>query len=506
MASPPEFRYHYIRGTSGDLQVLAAHLRDLAHPGITEIVPSYETIMVEYRSARISFAALQALIAQAKRNSLTVSQERGRLVEVPVRYDGTDLPTVSERLGLPIEEIVRLHSAREYRVSALGFTPGFPFLSAVDDRLRLPRRGIPHPSVPANTVAMADFQTGVYPSGTPGGWHLLGQALTAVYDPQRADPFLIHPGDRVRFVPATGDAPPAPQPLSLLPSDPQYPALQVEAPGLLDIMVDAGRFGLAHFGLARSGPHDSIAASAANRLVGNPDDATLLEMHVHGPTFRVLAETVLASAGAGFRLLVNNHAVRPYVSVGVQPGDEVAVEFCGGQVAYLSAAGGLASERFAGSTSVDLNGLIGQPLRAGDVLGVVELRSPWPGQTFTPHWWRPRVAHIPVVPGPQFSVEAMEVLTNKPFRVESGNRMGIMLSGSAVPGGQIASEGNPIGAIQITTVGKPIVLLQDRGTIGGYHKPVLIPVQYLHRIVRANPGDLVQFVPSGRALSRPYLK
>lgn len=496
LALESDLRYHYIRSSTSDLQILAAHLRGYAHPGITEIIPSYENILVEYQPGKISLSALQELVVKAEHASRLTAGVSGRLVKVPVCYNGVDLPNLSARLELPEAEIIRLHSEREYRVSALGFTPGFPFLSSVDKRLRLPRRGTPRPKVPANTVAMADFQTGVYPSETPGGWHLLGQALRAVYDPHRDDPFLIHPGDRVRFIPTTGEPPPAPKPLLLLPSNPKYPVLQVEAAGLCDIVVDSGRFGLAHFGLARSGPFNWIAAEIANRLVGNPKGAPLLEMQVHGPTFRVLAPTVLAIAGEGCELKVNNQTVQPYTSVSVQSGDEVVVIFAGGQVAYLSAAGGFESELFAGSASVDLNGLIGEPLRAGEVLGVIEQLPAWPGRIFSPHWWRPRITRVPIVPGPQFTAEAAYALMEKPFQVESGNRMGVILSGNTVPGGQIPSEGNPLGAIQITTTGKPIVLLNDRGTIGGYHKPALIPTKYLHRIARLFPGEFVQFVPA----------
>jgi len=134
----------------------------------------------------------------------------GRTIEIPVHYDGPDLPDVAGRTGLSTQEVIRLHSAPDYHVYAVGFTPGFPFLGEVPEVLRLPRRSTPRPLVPFNAVAIANAQSCVYPLPSPGGWNLLGTALSTVYDPNRAAPFQIAAGGRMRFRPAEGHTPPLP--------------------------------------------------------------------------------------------------------------------------------------------------------------------------------------------------------------------------------------------------------------------------------------------------------
>lgn len=124
----------------------------------------------------------------------------GRLVEIPVRYDGEDLAAVAARLDLGVPEVVTRHTAPTYTVACLGFSRGFPYLDGLDPALRLPRRDTPRPRVPAGAVAIAADQAGIYPQASPGGWHLLGRTDAAIFDPGREPPGLLAPGDRVRFV------------------------------------------------------------------------------------------------------------------------------------------------------------------------------------------------------------------------------------------------------------------------------------------------------------------
>jgi KipI family sensor histidine kinase inhibitor len=95
--------------------------------------------------------------------------------------------------------VIALHSRTTYRVYVVGFVPGFPYMASVDQRLALPRRATPRTRVPAGSVAIAAGQTGIYPSETPGGWHLIGRTPLKAYDAARDEPFAFKPGDRVRF-------------------------------------------------------------------------------------------------------------------------------------------------------------------------------------------------------------------------------------------------------------------------------------------------------------------
>lgn len=127
-----------------------------------------------------------------------------REVAIPVIYGGEagpDLAVVAEQARLTPGQVVELHSSSEYVVFFIGFQPGFPYLGGLDPRLHTPRRAEPRISVPAGSVGIGGSQTGVYPLVSPGGWQLIGQTRTALFDPHRQPPVLLRPGDRVRFVP-----------------------------------------------------------------------------------------------------------------------------------------------------------------------------------------------------------------------------------------------------------------------------------------------------------------
>ncbi|RMH58256.1 MAG: 5-oxoprolinase subunit PxpB [Deinococcus-Thermus bacterium] len=463
-------------------------------PGVTDLVPGYRNLYLEFDPERTSLARLRGLVQRALRE--LPEGEEGQEVEVPVRYDGLDLAWVAEQTGLSVKEVVGLHSQPLYRVFATGFTPGFPFLGPLPERLRLPRRATPRPQVPAHAVAIAGDQTGIYPLPSPGGWHLLGTALVQVYNPHRPQPFYLQAGDRVRFVPAESPTPPLPEPLELLPTEPRHPTLRVLEPGLLDLVVDGGRRFGGHLGLAAGGALDARSARVANALVGNPPHAPLLELTLKGPLLEVLAPVVVAFAGYGMEPLLNGEPLSAGQSFALRKGDVLG--FRGrpeGARGYLALAGGLESQRFWGSAGADVRGLIGRPLQAGDVLGIDHPRPVRPGRG----WSMPRLAPavVRLLPGPQFTPEALEALCSGPYTLAAGDRMGLRLEGPWVPGGELTSEATPLGAIQMTPQGQPIVLLNDRGRMGGYTKPAQVHPADLPRLAQLRPGERLRFVPAG---------
>lgn len=481
------------------LHALTARLLERPLAGVTDLVPGYTRLYCEYDEARLSAAAVRGWL-EAQRDGLEETPPRAaKRVDIPVRYDGEDLPDIAARTGLSVEEVIARHAGRSYRVYAIGFTPGLPFMGEVDPALRLPRRSVPRPRVPANTVAMAGAQTGVYPTASPGGWNLLGQALVRLYDPQRQSPFLLEPGDEVRFYPAEGETPLDFEPLELLPPDPRHPLLRVREPGLLDLVVDAGRFMAGRFGLSRSGPLDARSAGLANRLVGNPPEAPLLELNLSGARFEALDEGVVAFAGWGMRPLLNGREAPAFESFALRRGDRLGFEpVTRGSRGYLALAGGLDSGQFMNSASVDLKGKIGRPLREGDILGMASLRSPRPGFGFRPYAWLGDPLPLRLLPGPQASAEALAALLRAAFTVTRADRMGVHLDGPPVPGGDVLSEPTPLGAVQVTSGGAPILLLNDRGTLGGYSKPAIIHPGDLPRVAQLRPGERLRFVALAR--------
>jgi KipI family sensor histidine kinase inhibitor len=175
-----------------------AALRALDRPGVVELVPGYRTLLLVAEQGRAE--VLDELAADLPELELPDADEvAGESVEIPVRYDGEDLPEVARLTGLDAEEVVRRHTAPEYTVAFLGFSPGFPYLVGLDPALEVPRRDTPRTSIPAGSVGLTGGQTGIYPTASPGGWQLIGRTEVTLFDPDRDPPALLGPGSRLRF-------------------------------------------------------------------------------------------------------------------------------------------------------------------------------------------------------------------------------------------------------------------------------------------------------------------
>jgi inhibitor of KinA len=186
------------------VHTLDAQLQTKQIRGILEIVPSYCTLLVHYDPLILTFAQA-ADWAQDEMTRMQDSPHRTpRRIEVPVHYGGAsglDLETVAAAKGISPTDVIRIHSEREYTVYMMGFTPGFPYMGKLDERLIMPRLGTPRTKVRAGSVAIAGEQTGIYPLESPGGWHLIGWTALPLFDPKSETPFLFAPGDVVKFVP-----------------------------------------------------------------------------------------------------------------------------------------------------------------------------------------------------------------------------------------------------------------------------------------------------------------
>ena len=185
---------------------LAAVVRTEALAGVTELVPTYRSLLIIFDPLCITRIELTERITRlaAPVESAALPGAASRVVRVPVCYGGEfgpDLEFVARHAGLSIDEVIALHAAREYPVYLLGFTPGFPYLGGLDPLLATPRLDSPRARIPAGSVAIGGVQTGIYPVESPGGWRLVGRTPLRLFDPRRPAPFLLAPGDGLRFVP-----------------------------------------------------------------------------------------------------------------------------------------------------------------------------------------------------------------------------------------------------------------------------------------------------------------
>jgi inhibitor of KinA len=187
----------------------SAAIRAANIPEIIDIAPAYTTLavfvdVVQLISAGGSMDELGQRLTRAIESTAGGKCAPRRTIEVPVCYDiefGLDLETVAAHTGISAVEIVQRHAAAPYRVSCVGFSPGFPYLSGLPRRLATPRRATPRTRVPAGSVAIGGAQTGIYPHESPGGWNVIGRTPLRLFHPSKTPPALFRAGDEVRFRP-----------------------------------------------------------------------------------------------------------------------------------------------------------------------------------------------------------------------------------------------------------------------------------------------------------------
>ena len=179
------------------LALEAKHIR-----GVREYIPTYRSLLVQYDPAEILFLELIEQIKQLESQLEAAAIPEPRIVEIPVVYGGEfgpDLEFVATHNNLSQEEVIALHTGRDYLVYMLGFTPGFCYLGGMSEQLETPRLATPRTRIPAGSVGIAGKQTGIYPIDSPGGWQLIGRTPLRLFDPDRDPVVLIKAGDYVRF-------------------------------------------------------------------------------------------------------------------------------------------------------------------------------------------------------------------------------------------------------------------------------------------------------------------
>lgn len=180
---------------------LKQYLEDENLTGVTEIIVSYTSLIVNFDVFQTSADEIIEVIKKVDVNALLKQPFKYRVIEIPVCYGGTHGPDLKrfESVGLSPDEVIEKHSEKEYLVYMLGFMPGFPYLGGLDQSLFRDRLENPRKKVPKGAVGIGGRQTGMYPFESPGGWNLLGNTPIPLFDPDRDPPILYAPGDRIVF-------------------------------------------------------------------------------------------------------------------------------------------------------------------------------------------------------------------------------------------------------------------------------------------------------------------
>lgn len=170
--------------------------------GIEELVPTYRSLMVQYNPSQVVYKELIDLLKLSE-NLRVEKLPNQRIIEVPVIYGqefGPDIEFVASHNSMRVNEVIQIHTSNNYPIYMLGFTPGFPYLGGMSDKIETPRLKTPRNKIPVGSVGIAGKQTGIYPIESPGGWQLIGRTPIKLYDPYREPPILMQAGDFIRFV------------------------------------------------------------------------------------------------------------------------------------------------------------------------------------------------------------------------------------------------------------------------------------------------------------------
>ncbi|ROS04588.1 biotin-dependent carboxylase-like uncharacterized protein [Sinobacterium caligoides] len=259
-------------------------------------------------------------------------------------------------------------------------------------------------------------------------------------------------------------------------------SLTVKSPGMLSLIQDSGRFGYHSIGLTTGGPLDSEAFYWANRLLGNEADAAMIECTVGGLKLIANVDTVVAVTGAVVEVKIDGQPVEQWRGLSMRAGQALELGYAKeGCRCYVAVAGGLQVKQSFGSCSTvmreGIGGLDGDKLSAGTVLPIKPSGTTPLKRLPVDH--RPRYhksVTLRVVLGYQqalFSDLQKATFFSEPYKVSAScDRMGYRLEGAAIATNETAllSEGICLGAVQVPADGQPIVLINDRQTIGGYPK------------------------------------
>lgn len=266
--------------------------------------------------------------------------------------------------------------------------------------------------------------------------------------------------------------------------------IEILEPGPLTTVQDAfGRLGWRHVGVPVGGAADPWSARRANRLVGNPDEAPLLEIAL-GDALVATDQLAWMALSGGLRAEAGGIALPNHDAWRLRPGGSVRIRAADGARGYLAVGGGLVVDRVLGSVGTDLRacfgGLEGRALRAGDRLeiGTISGRpARWTGASST--------GPIRIVAGPH--PETIEALSADWTVAVEADRAGVRLDGPRIEGGEVPSMGLPLGAIQVPPDGRPIVMLADRPVTGGYRVPASVIRADVGRVAQLLTGDALSF-------------
>lgn len=184
-----------------DRSAIAEHLRN---SGVwVDCVEGMRSVVVQFDPSSLSHVAAMLELKEQLASVPAATSTQSRSVEVPVCYGGEfgpELSSIAEMLDVDEASVIKLHTSREHVVELIGFTPGFAYVSGLQDDIKVPRLTEPRQRVEPGSVGIAGGLTGLYALAGPGGWPLIGRTPLALFRADETQPMLLRSGTRIRFV------------------------------------------------------------------------------------------------------------------------------------------------------------------------------------------------------------------------------------------------------------------------------------------------------------------
>lgn len=190
--------------TNRKITAIVQLMREQHIEGIVDVIPAFCSLLINYDPRVLSYEELKERMENLLKIETKTETTRKRIFEIPVCYGGEygpDIDNIAEHAGLSVNEVIKIHSSKDYLIYMLGFLPGFTYLGGLDERIHTPRLASPRLTIRAGSVGIGGSQTGIYPLDSPGGWQLMGLTPVRTYDPERQTPILVEAGDYIRFIP-----------------------------------------------------------------------------------------------------------------------------------------------------------------------------------------------------------------------------------------------------------------------------------------------------------------
>lgn len=189
---------------NGKVRGLTLCIENEKPEGVLEIIPTYTSILIIYDPVIVSYYDLLKKLKEIEKRMKEITLPAPEVVHIPTCYGGEygmDLEYVAEYNELRPEEVIKIHSERQYLVYMLGFTPGFPYLGGMSKKIATPRLESPREKILGGSVGIAGNQTGIYPIDSPGGWRIIGRTPLNFFDPSKNPPVLLKAGQYIKFDP-----------------------------------------------------------------------------------------------------------------------------------------------------------------------------------------------------------------------------------------------------------------------------------------------------------------